>query len=107
MSDSTLPKDQLINQIIHQGKAKRKAKAKDTYSESLSVNGCELRPVPGSRDENNSTNPKGRAFRSGAPVKGSPFDSLIYDGRNQRIQYPTCPCKPRQLSTLQGGVTKP
>ena len=67
--------DQLINQIIHQGKAMGSVFATNTYSRSLSVNGCKLRPVPGSRD-NNSTNPKGRAFRSGAPVKGSQFELI-------------------------------
>jgi hypothetical protein len=98
MSDSNLPKDQLINQIIHQGKATKSTNATETYSESLSMNGCELRPVPGSRDENNSTNPKGRAFRSGAPVKGS---KPYFVKKNQRIQYPRCPRKPLHINTYR------
>jgi hypothetical protein len=69
MSDSTLPKDQLINQIIHQGKAQRKAKAIDTYSESLSVNGCELRPVPGSRDKTTQPIPRGGRSEMARPSK--------------------------------------
>jgi hypothetical protein len=48
---SLAARDQLINQIIHQGKAKRSALATDTYSRSLSVKGYKLRPVPGSRDK--------------------------------------------------------
>jgi hypothetical protein len=48
---SLAARDQLINQIIHQGKAKRNTLAIDTYSSSLSVKGYKLRPVPGSRDK--------------------------------------------------------
>jgi ribosomal protein L24 len=84
---SPVVRDQLINQIIHQGKAKGSVFATDTYSRSMSVKGCKLRPVPGSRD-NNSTNPKGRAFRNGAPVKGSQLELLILGRINQRILSP-------------------
>jgi hypothetical protein len=103
---SPAARDQLINQIIHQGKAKRSTLATNTYSRPLSVKGYKLRPVPGSRD-NNSTNPKGRAFRNGAPVKGSRFELLIIGGINQRIQYPPSQFISHTINYLERGVTKP
>ena len=47
--------DQLINQIIHQGKARERAYRIWPYSVLPSVRGYELRPAPGSRD--NQLNP--------------------------------------------------
>jgi hypothetical protein len=98
-------KDQLINQIIHQGKAKRSTLATDTYSRSLSVKGYSFGPCRG-RGTNNSTNSKGRAFRSGAPVKGS---KPHLAQKNQRIQYPrgqsNRPALPRNFGIANAAVS--
>ena len=67
---SLAARDQLINQIIHQGKAKRSTLATDTYSRPLPVEGCELRPVPGSRDKQLNQS-QGAGVPKGSPVKGS------------------------------------
>lgn len=69
---TSIAMDQLINQIIHQGKAQRNAAYCVGCGEQLSVDGYQLRPVPGSRDYN-STNPKGRAFRKVRPSKAQPY----------------------------------
>ena len=47
--------DQLINQIIHQGKARESALPVRPFSDALSVSDYQLRPAPGSRD--NQLNP--------------------------------------------------
>jgi hypothetical protein len=100
---SPTTKDQLINQIIHQGKAKRNTLATDTYRRSLSVREYKLRPLPGSRDNqlNQSQGagvPKWRARQRLSPLRAQ---------KNQRIQYPPLLRKSPQINTLQGGVTKP
>ena len=70
---SPAARDQLINQIIHQGKAKRRTLATDTYSSSLSVKGYKLRPVPGSRDK--TTQPIPRGGRSGSVRPSKALDA--------------------------------
>jgi hypothetical protein len=99
---SSAARDQLINQIIHQGKAKRNTLAIDTYSSSLSVKGYKLRPVPGSRDKqlNQSQGAGVPKWRARQRLKTASSQ------KNQRIQYPPWLCKPYQMNALQGGVTK-
>lgn len=77
MSDFNLPKDQLINQIIHQGKAPESTNATRTYSDPLPMKRCELRPVPGSRDKTTQPIPRGGRSEIGRPSKAPRFDSLI------------------------------
>jgi hypothetical protein len=100
---SPAARDQLINQIIHQGKAKRSTLATVTYSRSLSVKGYKLRPVPGSRDKqlNQSQGAGVPRWRARQRLKTRTSQ------KNQRIQYPPWLCKTHQMNTLHGGVTKP
>ena len=100
---SPVVRDQLINQIIHQGKAKRNTLATDTYRRSLSVREYKLRPLPGSRD-----NQLNQSQGAGVPKwRARQRLKTATSQKNQRIQYPPLLCKSPQMNILQGGVTKP
>lgn len=98
--------DQLINQIILQGKAKRTSLGISLCRHSMAECCIQLRPVPGSRDHN-STNPNGRAFRKARPPKARCIlVSAPLRARTQRIQYPPWRCKSIVINHSRGGVTK-
>ena len=99
---SPVVRDQLINQIIHQGKAKRSAIAIDTCSESLSVNGASFGPCRGrgTKQLNQSQGAGVPKWRARQRLRTRTAQ------KNQRIQYPPLLCKVPQINTLQGGVTK-
>jgi hypothetical protein len=100
---SPVVRDQLINQIIHQGKAKRSAIAVDTYSESLSVNGTSFGPCRG-----RGTKQLNQSQGAGVPKwRARQRPKTRTSQKNQRIQYPPLLCKVPQMNILQGGVTKP
>jgi hypothetical protein len=100
---SPAARDQLINQIIHQGKARRSPLPTVTYSRSLSVKGFKLRPVPGSRDKqlNQSQGAGVPKWRARQRLKTRTSQ------KNQRIQYPPSLYISNRVSHLGRGVTKP
>src|SRR5271155_83696 len=100
---SPAARDQLINQIIHQGKAKRSTLATDTYSRSLSVKGCQLRPVPGSRDKQLNQSEGAGVPKWRARQRLKPYLTQ----KNQRIHYPPPQYISNRVTHLGRGVTKP